>query len=76
MNYRCYIMKITRIQLYILHELVIKELKDLNQEEYFISPNGDMEDSEHLRMKINRDFYEELLILKELLEEQFENYKD
>lgn len=66
----------TRMQLFILHELVIKELRDLNQEEYFINSNGDMRNSERLRMKINRDFYEELLILKELLEEQFENYKD
>lgn len=66
----------TRMQLYILHELVIKELKDLNQEEYFISTNGYMRDSERLRMKINEDLYKELLILKELLEEQFENYKD
>lgn len=69
-------MKITRIQLYILHELVIKELKDINQEEYFISPNGDMENSQWLRMRINEDLYKELLILKELLEEQLENYKD
>lgn len=69
-------MKITRIQLYILHELVIKELKDINQEEYFISPNGDMQDSQWLRMRINEDLYKELLILKELLEEQLENYKD
>ena len=66
----------TRMQLFILHELVIKELKDLNQEEYFISPNGYMKDFECLRMKINKDLYKELLILKELLEEQFENYKD
>jgi hypothetical protein len=64
------------MQLYILHELVIKELRDLNQEEYFISPNGHTRDSERLRMKINKDLYKELLILKELLEEQFENYKD
>ena len=76
MNCRCYIMKITRIQLYILHELVIKELKDINQEEYFINSNGDIQDSQWLRMKINEDLYKELLILKELLEEQFENYKD
>ena len=69
-------MKMTRIQLYILHELVIKELKDINQEEYFISSNGDIQDSQWLRMKINEDLYKELLILKELLEEQFENYKD
>mgnify|MGYP001777592961 CR=1 FL=1 len=69
-------MKITRIQLYILHELVIKELKDINQEEYFISPNGDMQNSQWLRMRINEDLYKELLILKELLEEQLENYKD
>lgn len=69
-------MKITRIQLYILHELIIKELKDINQEEYFISPNGDMQDSQWLRMRINEDLYKELLILKELLEEQLENYKD
>ena len=68
--------KMTRIQLYILHELVIKELKDINQEEYFISSNGDMQDSQWLRMKINEDLYKELLILKELLEEQLENYKD
>ena len=27
-------------------------------------------------MKINEDLYKELLILKELLEEQLENYKD
>lgn len=65
----------TRLQLYILHELVIKELKDINQEEYFISSNGDMSNSEYLRRKINEDLYKELLILKELLEEQFENYK-
>lgn len=76
MNCRCYIMKITRIQLYILHELVIKELKDINQEEYFISSNGDMQNSQWLRMRINEDLYKELLILKELLEEQLENYKD
>lgn len=76
MNYRCYIMKITRIQLYILHELVIKELKDINQEEYFINSNGDIQDSQWLRMKINEDLYKELLILKGLLEEQLENYKD
>lgn len=69
-------MKITRIQLYILHELVIKELKDINQEEYFISSNGDMQNSQWLRMRINEDLYKELLILKELLEEQLENYKD
>lgn len=69
-------MKITRIQLYILHELVIKELKDINQEEYFISSNGDMQDSQWLRMRINEDLYKELLILKKLLEEQLENYKD
>lgn len=69
-------MKITRIQLYILHELIIKELKDINQEEYFISPNGDMQNSQWLRMRINEDLYKELLILKELLEEQLENYKD
>lgn len=64
-----------RLQLYILYELVIKELKDINQEEYFISSNGDMSNSECLRRKINEDLYEELLILKELLKEQFENYK-
>ena len=69
-------MKITRIQLYILHELVIKELKDINQEEYFISSNGDMQNSQWLRMRINEDLYKELLILKKLLEEQLENYKN
>lgn len=65
----------TRVQLYILHELVIKELRDINQEEYFISPNGDMRDSQWLKMRINEDLYKELLILKELLEKQFENYE-
>ena len=69
-------MKMTRMQLYILHELVIKELKDINQEEYFINSNGDIEDSQWLRMKMNEDLYKELLILKGLLEEEFENYKD
>lgn len=68
--------KMTRIQLYILHELVIKELKDINQEEYFISSNGDMQNSQWLRMRINEDLYKELLILKKLLEEQLENYKN
>lgn len=65
----------TRLQLYILYELVIKELKDINQEEYFISSDGDISNSEYLRIKINEDLYKELLILKELLEKQFENYK-
>lgn len=63
----------TRVQLYILHELVIKELRDISQEEYFISPNGDISNSEYLKIKINEDLYKELLILKELLEKQFEN---
>lgn len=76
MNYRCNMNKMTRMQLYILHELVIKELKDINQEEYFINSNGDIEDSQWLRMKMNEDLYKELLILKKLLEEQLENYKD
>ena len=43
----------TRLQLYILYELVIKELKDINQEEYFISSDGDISNSEYLRIKIN-----------------------
>ena len=65
----------TRLQLYILYELVIKELKDINQEEYFISSDGDISNSEYLRIKINEGLYKELLILKELLKKQFENYK-
>ncbi len=65
----------TKKQLYILHELVIKELREINQEEHFVSSNGNISDSEYFRMKINEDSYKELLILKELLEEQFKNYK-
>ena len=68
--------KMTRIQLYILHELVIKELKDINQEEYFISSNGDMQDSQWLRMKINEDLYKECTFSVEQAYEEYWNEKE
>ena len=63
-------------QLLILIELVASELRSIKAEEYLITSTGSfVSDAEEFRMKLNQDLYKELLVLKELLEKQFENYK-
>lgn len=63
-------------QLLILIELVVSELRSIKAEEYLITSTGSfVSDAEEFRMKLNQDLYNELLVLKELLEKQFENYK-
>lgn len=63
-------------QLLILIELVVNELCSIKAEEYLITSTGSfVSDAEEFRMKSNQDLYNELLILKELLEKQFESYK-
>lgn len=63
-------------QLLILIELVASELRSIKAEEYLITSTGSfISDAEEFRMKLNQDLYKELLVLKELLEKQFENYK-
>ena len=63
-------------QLLILIELVVSELRSIKAEEYLITSTGSfVSDAEEFRMKLNQDLYKELLVLKELLEKQFENYK-
>ena len=63
-------------QLLILIELVVNELRSIKAEEYLITSTGSfVSDIEEFRIKMNQDLYKELLILKELLEKQFESYK-
>ena len=63
-------------QLLILIELVVSELRSIKAEEYLItSTDSFVSDAEEFRMKLNQDLYKELLVLKELLEKQFESYK-
>lgn len=63
-------------QLLILIELVVSELRSIKAEEYLITSTGSfVSDIEEFRIKMNQDLYKELLILKELLEKQFESYK-
>lgn len=63
-------------QLLILIELVVSELRSIKAEEYLITSTGSfVSDAEEFRMKLNQDLYKELLVLKELLEKQFESYK-
>lgn len=63
-------------QLLILIELVASELRSIKAEEYLITSTGSfISDAEEFRMKLNQDLYNELLVLKELLEKQFESYK-
>ncbi len=63
-------------QLLILIELVASELRSIKAEEYLITSTGSfISDAEEFRIKLNQDLYNELLVLKELLEKQFESYK-
>lgn len=63
-------------QLLILIELVVSELRSIKAEEYLITSTGSfVSDAEEFRMKLNQDLYNELLVLKGLLEKQFESYK-
>ena len=63
-------------QLLILIELVVNELRSIKAEEYLITSTGSfVSDIEEFRIKMNQDLYKELLVLKELLEKQFESYK-
>lgn len=63
-------------QLLILIELVVSELRSIKAEEYLITSTGSfVSDIEKFRMESNQDLYKELLVLKELLEKQFESYE-
>ena len=62
-------------QLLILIELVVSELRSIKAEEYLITSTGSFVSDAEVRMKLNQDLYKELLVLKELLEKQFESYK-
>lgn len=63
-------------QLLILIELVVNELRSIKAEEYLITSTGSfVSDIEKFRMESNQDLYNELLVLKELLEKQFESYE-
>ena len=63
-------------QLLILIGLVVNELRSIKAEEYLITSTGSfVSDIEKFRMESNQDLYKELLVLKELLEKQFESYE-
>lgn len=59
-------------QLLILIELVVSELRSIKAEEYLITSTGSfVSDAEEFRMKLNQDLYNELLKIKEILEQQY-----
>lgn len=59
-------------QLLILIELVVNELCSIKAEEYLITSTGSfVSDAEEFRMKSNQDLYNELLKIKEILEQQY-----
>lgn len=59
-------------QLLILIELVVSELRSIKAEEYLITSTGSLvSDAEEFRMKLNQDLYDELLKIKEILEQQY-----
>ena len=58
-----------KIQLLILLELVVSELRSIKAEEYLItSTSSPVSDAEEFRMELNQDFYNELLKIKEVPE--------
>ena len=59
-------------QLLILIELVVDELRSIKAEEYLITSTGSfISDVEKFRMELNQDLYNELLKIKEILEQQY-----
>ena len=59
-------------QLLILIELVVSELRSIKAEEYLITSTGSfISDAEKFRMELNQDLYNELLKIKEILEQQY-----
>lgn len=59
-------------QLLILIELVVNELRSIKAEEYLITSTGSfISDVEKFRMELNQDLYNELLKIKEILEQQY-----
>lgn len=59
-------------QLLILIELVVSELRSIKAEEHLITSTGSLvSDAEEFRMKLNQDLYNELLKIKEILEQQY-----
>lgn len=59
-------------QLLILIELVVNELRSIKAEEYLITSTGSfISDTEKFRMELNQDLYNELLKIKEILEQQY-----
>lgn len=59
-------------QLLILIELVVSKLRSIKAEEHLITSTGSLvSDAEEFRMKLNQDLYNELLKIKEILEQQY-----
>lgn len=59
-------------QLLILIELVVSKLHSIKAEEYLITSTGSfISDAEKFRMELNQDLYNELLKIKEILEQQY-----
>ena len=59
-------------QLLILIELVVSELHSIKAEEYLTTSTGSfISDVEKFRMELNQDLYNELLKIKEILEQQY-----
>lgn len=59
-------------QFLILIELVVSELRSIKAEEYLITSTGSfVSDAEGFRMELNQDLYNELLKIKEILEQQY-----